>query len=150
MNETTPQPRQCEVCGRRLAPNNKTGVCTGSGSTPACRSAYLKRQQRKSRAKPDGLLRFAADMGPRPSPDHSTDRLDNDGGYWCGRCPECLRNGWRLNVAWGTREQQQNNLSINVSVIARRIARNAVPQRPVKPTAPRHRRPRPPGQDVLF
>src|SRR6185437_12217671 len=74
------------------------------------------------RAKPDGLLRFAADMGPRPSPDHSTDRLDNDGGYWCGRCPECLRNGWRLNVRWGTREQQQNNLSTNVAAVARRIA----------------------------
>lgn len=77
------------------------------------------------RAMPEGLLRYAADMGPRPSLDHSTDRLNNLGGYWCGRCPECLRNGWTLNVAWRTREEQQNNLSVSPKAIAERMARAA-------------------------
>jgi hypothetical protein len=48
--------------------------------------------------------RFLADVGRRPSPAHSIDRRDNDGGYTPGNC------------AWATRAQQRRNSRQNVYV----------------------------------
>lgn len=52
---------------------------------------------------------FIAHIGPRPSPKHSLDRIDNDGHYEPG------------NVRWATKEEQMCNL--RRSIKADRIAR---------------------------
>lgn len=47
---------------------------------------------------------FLADMGPRPSPQHTLGRINNDAGY----CPE--------NCRWETRTQQARNTRTNILI----------------------------------
>ena len=57
------------------------------------------------------VAHFTADVGAPPSPGHTIDRINNDGGYWCGRpeCPECAAAGRPCNVRWATRSEQERN-----------------------------------------
>lgn len=57
----------------------------------------------------DSFETFFADMGERPSADHSIDRKDNNGHYSCGKCAECKQNGWAFNCRWATSKQQNRN-----------------------------------------
>jgi hypothetical protein len=53
---------------------------------------------------------FYEDMGVRPS-NKTLDRIDNNGGYWCGKCSQCLENGWPMNCRWATPREQNLNSS---------------------------------------
>lgn len=48
-------------------------------------------------------------IGNRPTRNHSIDRIENNGNYSCGLCPQCIRHGWPMNIRWATREQQSRN-----------------------------------------
>lgn len=52
---------------------------------------------------------FLADMGAKPSPTHSIDRIDNDRGYDCGACPDCIERNARANCRWATPTEQSRN-----------------------------------------
>ncbi len=54
---------------------------------------------------------FLEDMGRRPSPNHTLDRVENTGSYTCGHCEECSENGWPNNCKWSDWEEQENNRS---------------------------------------
>ncbi len=47
---------------------------------------------------------FAEDIGPRPSPKHTVDRINNNGNYEPG------------NIRWATRKEQQRNMRSNVLI----------------------------------
>jgi len=57
---------------------------------------------------------FYRDLGQCP-PNHSIDRVNNNGHYSCGKCPQCLQNHWIFNCKWSTPKEQANN---------RRVRRN--------------------------
>jgi len=38
---------------------------------------------------------------------------NNDGHYSCGKCEECIREGWPLNVRWATHKENNRNKRTN-------------------------------------
>jgi hypothetical protein len=57
----------------------------------------------------DSPAGFLADVGPRPSKNHELDRRDNNGGYWCGHCAECVSLAHPANCRWVTRKVNDRN-----------------------------------------
>lgn len=62
----------------------------------------------------ESFLAWDTDMGPRPSLRHSVDRIDNDGGYWCGHCEECRRHKRPANCRWLDAEGQNYNRRVTL------------------------------------
>lgn len=65
----------------------------------------------------DSFGDFFRDIGPRPSPRHSIDRIDNSKGYFCGKCEDCQSKGCsEPNCRWSSPMQQCRNKRNNVVV----------------------------------
>lgn len=58
---------------------------------------------------------FNSDAGP-PIARKTLDRINNDGHYSCGHCEECVKHGWKFNVRWATRLQQNRNKRSNRNI----------------------------------
>lgn len=52
---------------------------------------------------------FIRVIGVKPSVEMTIDRKDNNLGYWCGDCDECLEKGQKINLRWTTRTIQSRN-----------------------------------------
>ena len=57
---------------------------------------------------------FFADVGTKPTPQYTIDRINNDGHYSCGQCSECLENEWPKNIRWATKKEQGRNRRDNL------------------------------------
>lgn len=57
---------------------------------------------------------FLSDMGIKPGKKYSIERNDSDGNYSCGKCDECVDNGWKSNCRWATFKDQCRNRGNNV------------------------------------
>lgn len=66
---------------------------------------------------------FLALIGDRPSESHSIDRRDNSRNYACGRCKECAKKKWELNVRWATRGEQNRNRRNTLTITWQGITR---------------------------
>jgi hypothetical protein len=56
--------------------------------------------------------RFLRDMGRRPA-GYSIERKKNNLHYSCGKCAECVKNGWEANCRWATVKEQTRNKRTN-------------------------------------
>ena len=57
---------------------------------------------------------FVEDMGQPSNSKMQLDREDVDGHYSCGRCVECVLNGWKRNCRWVTAAENGNNRRNNL------------------------------------
>lgn len=62
----------------------------------------------------ESFTAFYKDMGKRPE-GTSIDRINNDGGYWCGKCEECIANGWVANCRWADDVTQRLNQRMRIT-----------------------------------
>ncbi len=56
------------------------------------------------------------DLGECPEGKEIDRWPDPFGNYSCGKCDECLRNGWKFNVQWSTDEEQTRHRTNTVFV----------------------------------
>ncbi len=116
--------KSCGCLNRELIRERATihGNCSRTHKTEAysswlhlkarCNNRTLKNYGARGVIFCEGVERFPAFfalMGECP-PGLTIDRWPNKyGNYTCGRCQQCLQNGWPFNLRWATMRQQNRN-----------------------------------------
>jgi hypothetical protein len=104
--------RHGESRRRRHSPEYKSwrsmvGRCVAKRGFP--HRTYVLRGIRVCESWRTSYESFRDQMGPKPTPQHTVDRIDGTRGYDCGRCDDCRARGATLNCRWAsTREQGRN------------------------------------------
>ncbi len=62
------------------------------------------------------ILNLIEAIGVRPN-GTSIDRINTHAHYSCGKCAECVKEGWSLNIRWATPTQQGRNQKSNHMVM---------------------------------
>jgi hypothetical protein len=57
----------------------------------------------------DNFKAFFEDVGPKPKASYTIYRLDHNGHYSCGKCPECISKGWPANCRWASKTEQNRS-----------------------------------------
>lgn len=57
-----------------------------------------------------GPVNLVHSIGLKPK-GKSLDRINNNDGYKCGKCEQCLAYGWKKNIRWATPKEQVRNRS---------------------------------------
>ena len=91
---------------RGIVKDSAYRVWSGMNSRTKDSVKYIRRGICKGLSEFDHFIKV---VGPRPSLEHSIDRENNNGGYWCGCCDECKSLGRTKNIRWATAYVQGNN-----------------------------------------
>lgn len=65
---------------------------------------------------------FFEAIGTCPENKESLGRINNDGHYSCGRCEECLKNNWSMNLRWEDKDEQMNNTSVSTKINGKSVS----------------------------
>lgn len=132
---TKGQTRSCGCLRRELSRVRRTQLRHGESNTPEhkawtsmrhrCRGTNDPQMDKRYRDRgirvcirwDTSYESFRDDMGSKPSPSHSIDRVDNDQGYNCGKCWDCEARGAKANCRWATRAEQCGNRHNSIRVL---------------------------------
>lgn len=65
----------------------------------------------------ESFRNFYIDLGVKPFKQYSLDRINVNRNYSCGKCDDCLANGWTMNVRWADSVTQRINQRRNLTSI---------------------------------
>lgn len=114
--------KRSRSCGCYVAVKNKENskhgmASTSTGSAWASMKGRVRNKHKSTyysnseicrylKASPRNLLKVIGEKVPGST----LDRFPiHDGNYSCGRCKECKRRGWKLNIRWATPKEQMLN-----------------------------------------